>query len=139
MNLTKITALLSERSARDLTGVVAEIESAIAAGTVPNTLFSDAKYTFNRAAEQAAEAYLATGPHAEKHTQSDWWLAAYKADAFVHGAHNIPSAIKRAEKAGIAEYNAFLTELLPLHALLQQAKPLIKKRCELPRVKRVQL
>lgn len=116
---------------------VAELRSAVDAGRVPNALFVAAKDTINREVERQAEAFLATGPHVAKHHQSDWWLAAYSASAFVYGAHSIPTALKRADKAqGLREYAAFLkTELLPVHELVQAAKPLIVKRGDMPKVR----
>lgn len=124
---------MTDRLAR----TVAELKAAVESGMVPNAMFVAAKDTINREVERAAEAFLSTGPHATNHNQSDWWLAAYRADAFVSGAHNVPAALKRAEKVdGLRDYAAFLrTELLPVHALMQSAKPLIVKRGDMPKVR----
>src|SRR4051812_8673701 len=115
---------------------VAQLQSAVASGMVPNALFTAAKDTVNREVDRLAEAFLATGPHTVRHHQSDWWLAAYQANAFVSGAHSVPSVIKRASKAGLREYVAFIrTELLPVYDVLQAAKPLIVKRGDMPKVR----
>jgi hypothetical protein len=135
IELTTINAHLSERRIGYLSGAVAALDSAVAAGMVPNKLFTDAKGTINYAVNEAVEAFLKTGPHEAKHHQSDWWLGAYHADALVSGTHGIPAALKRVKKAGnLTAYEAFLTALLPLRELLERAKPLIKKG-ELPKVR----
>lgn len=134
MNYTQhLRPYLSER----LTANVADLETAVAAGRVPNTLYTAAKETINRAVEEGAEAFLDTGPHktVPAHHKSDWWLAAYRADAFARGAHTLPTVLKRAEKANLTEYAALLTAMLPLRALLENAKPLIVKRGDMPKVK----
>lgn len=139
--LATINPHLSERRAAYLERAVSGLQAAVAAGWVANKAFSDAKDSINRAVEEAAEAFLKSGPHVkgrdgQSHHQSDWWLGAYDADAFVRGAHSIPSALKRAKKAGLVEYSDFIAAaLLPLRELLDEAKPLIKKRNELPKVK----
>jgi hypothetical protein len=126
-----ITALLPhipERQAFNVAKGIDALEAGIVAGEVKNVAFTDAKDAISRAVEDGAEKFLATGPHEQKHHQSDWWLGAYHADAFVSGWHDLPTKLKRAEKAGLAEYAAFLKTLMPLHALMAQAKPLIVKR-----------
>lgn len=128
MNLVRLTPHLPERHRAGFPATIARLEAAVAAGSVPNPLFNDTKSTINWCVEKGADAFLATGPHDKQHHQSDWWLGAYHNDAFVHGAHNIPTALKRAQKAGMVEYSLFLHSLLPLHDLLQAAKPLIVKR-----------
>jgi hypothetical protein len=121
--------------------LVEKLEAAVAAGMVPNVLFNEAKDIINRAVEESSEEFLASGPHVkgrngEPHHQSDWWLDAYDADAFVRGAHGLPSALKRVQKAGnLKAYEEFLLKLMPLNALLASAKPLIKKKGELPPVR----
>jgi hypothetical protein len=139
---TMINAHLKAHRAERLTEVVEHLQAAIKAGVVPNTLFTDAKETINRIVEEAAEAFLQSGPHVvgrngEPHDQSDWWLDAYDADAFVHGAHAVPAVLKRAQKHdGLKEYSSFIANaLLPLNELLATAKPLIRKRNELPKVR----
>jgi hypothetical protein len=136
VNLGAIAPYLQPRSNEWLVKAVEQIEAGIAAGMVPNKQFSDAKDWINRAVHDSAEAFLNSGPHEQKHHQSDWWLAAYQGDAFISGAHNVPSALKRAQKiAALGDYAAFISNaLLPLHGLLASAKPLIKKRGELPKV-----
>jgi hypothetical protein len=133
-------AFLSERRASALAEVITQLETAIASGVVPNALFVPAKDTLNRAVTEAAEAFLATGPHAvgrdgQAHHQSDWWLGAYDHDAFVSGLHTLPIVLKRAQTNGLTDYAAFVAGLLPLRTLLETAKPLIKKKGELPVVK----
>jgi hypothetical protein len=135
MQLTTVTKHLPEARARYLDLAVAKLAAGVEAGIVPNTQFTGAKDTFNRIVEEGAEAFLAIGPHTKGHHQSDWWLAAYDADAFVRGTHTLPTVLKRAEKAGLTAYAAFIRELLPLRDLLEAAKPLVKKKGELPKVK----
>lgn len=136
MNLSKIIPLLSDRRAGTLIGAVKVLEDGIAAGSVRNVDFNDAKDTINRAIEEGAAAFLTTGPHSNKHPQSDWWLAAYACEAFVHGASNVVAALKRAKayQTSLIPYTTFLTQLLPLVALIQVAKPLIVKRQDQPKV-----
>lgn len=138
IDLKTITPHLTERYAAFLTKAVADLEAAVHTGMVPNKLFTDCKDTFNRAAEQAGEAFLKTGPAGSRdgqpHHQSDWWLKAYDNDAFVRGLHTLPTVIARATKAGMTDYVAFLGALLPIRNLMETAKPLIKKRNELPKV-----
>lgn len=130
IDLTKINALIPLFRIARFRDAVAKLEAAVNAGVVPNATFVDAKDTLNRRIEDAAEAFLATGPHAQNHTQSDWWLAAYNADAFVRGAHGLPTTIKRARTVtSLSAYADFMeNELLPLANLLKAAKPLIRKR-----------
>lgn len=129
MNLSAIIPHLNERRAEQLPAIVAKLETAIASGIVPNTLMTDAKWIINSVAHDATEAFLSSGPRTEEHHMSVWWRAAYDADAFVSGAINIPTAIKRTAKiAALKEYNEFLNVLMPLHTMLQAAKPLIVKR-----------
>lgn len=137
MDLHAINARLSERRQFYLDMAVTQIETEIKVGIVPNATFNGAKETINRAIEEAAEAFLQLGPHEAKNRQSDWWLSAYNADAFVRGAHGVPFALKRAEKAkDLIEYATFIrVALLPLSELLATAKPLIVKKQNLPKVK----
>lgn len=129
MSTSFILKHLTERRASMAQNAIDILEAGVAAGEIKNALYLDAKDTVNRAMEEAAEAFLATGPHKQKHNQSDWWLAAYEAEAFLHGAHYLPAALKRAQKAaGLKEYAAFLAALSPLAELLAAAKPLIVKR-----------
>jgi hypothetical protein len=131
IDLAAALAVLPENKGYNLIATVAELEAAVASGKVMNKLVTDAKFIFNRRVEESAEAFLATGPHAQQHNQSDWWLGAYHADALVSGSHNLPAALKRVEKqGGLDAYATFLKALLPLNELLQAAKPLIVKRGE---------
>lgn len=140
MDLKPIFPHLTERRAAMAINAVVDLEAAVASGMVPNKMFVEAKDTFSRIADEAAEAFLKTGPHIKgrngvTHHQSDWWLDAYDHDAFVSGTHTLPTVLKRAQKAGLTEYAALLAALLPLRELLEAAKPLVKKRGELPKVK----
>lgn len=134
---TQIYKHLPAPRAERLLDTITKLGMAMRDGMVPNTMFIDAKDTFNRAVDQSAEAFLQTGPHntVPTHAQSDWWLAAYSANAFVSGTHTLPTILARATKAGLTEYAAFLTDLLALRTLLEAAKPLVKKRGELPKVR----
>ena len=141
MDFAKISPHLSERRSGQFERSVAELQAAVAAGMVPNKMFVDMKDIINRAIGEAAEAFLKSGPHikgrnGEPHPQSDWWLDAYDADAFVGGAHNLPAALKRAKKhSDLSAYVEFISAMLPLREMLESAKPLIKKRGELPPVR----
>lgn len=136
MNLNPIITRLSPRRAAQVANVVSGLQAAIELGMVPNKMITEAKDILNRATDEAVEAFLKEGPHNEGHHQSDWWLGAYRADAMVRGMHGVPAALKRVQKAGgLTDYAALLTSLLPLRDLLESAKPLIKKRGELPVVK----
>jgi hypothetical protein len=141
VDFAKINPHLSERRSGSFEQSVGALQAAIAAGMVPNKMFVDVKEIINRAIGEAAESFLKSGPHiegrnGEPHHQSDWWLNAYDADAFVSGAHNLPAALKRAKKhGGLSAYAGFISELLPLREMLESAKPLIKKRGELPKVR----
>lgn len=116
--------------------VVAKLRSAVDAGVVPNVLFNEAKDTINRAIDQGVENFLATGPHAQNHHQSDWWLLAYHADALHVSAHRLDTVIRRTMKIrGLNEYVTFLHSMVEYATLLDKARPLIRKRGELPKVK----
>jgi hypothetical protein len=134
MQLAAITTHLTGYHSERITAAVDDLKAAVATGIVPNKLFTEAKDIINHAVETSAEAFLQTGPHEAKHHQSDWWLAAYDADAFVRGAHTLPTVLKRAQKRGLTHYAAFISALLPLRDLLETAKPLIKKKGELPKI-----
>ena len=119
-----------------ITDIVTRLQFAVTDGVVPNVLFKDAKDIINRAFDQGAENFLATGPRQQDHSQSAWWSAAYHADALSVTAHRLLTVIRRTSTvSGLKEYNAFLTSLLPYAQLLEEAKPLVKKRGELPKVK----
>ena len=141
MNFAQISPHLAERRPGSFERSVGELKAAIEAGMVPNKMFVDAKSIINSAIEKAAESFLASGPHVKgrdgkAHHMSDWWLAAYDADAFARGAHVLPAALKRAKKHGeLAAYAEFLSGLMPLREMLESAKPLIKKKGELPPVR----
>lgn len=140
MNLSQIIAHLDERRVANLTAAVETLEAGVARGSIRNIDFNNAKDFINGAVEKGADAFLATGPHVigrngQPHHQSDWWLDAYDADAFVRGASNVATALKRSQKvAGLKDYAAFLAALMPLVELLATAKPLIVKRQDQPKV-----
>lgn len=128
-DLSIIISHLSVRRSDQLIEAFDTLNRAVASGCVPNTLFNDAKDVFNRATDEAVEAFLKTGPKTADHDMSIWWRCAYDADALVSGLHGVPVAIKRASsRDGLAEYRAFLKWLLPVRELLDTAKPLIAKR-----------
>lgn len=126
MDLTAINRYLDPEMTRRrdaLETAVCVLEPAIAAGVVRNKDFVNAKHIVNRVVEEAAEAFL-------KSTSHDKYYA-YHADALVFGAHTLPTVIRRAREAGLDDYADFVeTALLPLRSLLEQAKPLVKKRGE---------
>jgi hypothetical protein len=134
IDLTTFAAHIMRRP-EAFVATVRELETAVTNGMVPNKLVTDAKFTLNRALEESVTAFLITGPHAQRHNQSDWWLGAYHHDALASGLHTLPACLKRAQKAGLTEYAAFLQAWMPVRDLLESAKPLIKKRGELPVVK----
>lgn len=127
-----LSGVLPDRRVAMLWHAVNALEDGIAAGVVRNQAFVQSKDVINRVVEEAAEAFLATGPcYADRH-KSDWWGRAYDAEALIHGAHTLPTVLRRArERFGLDEYADFIEKaLLPLRALLEQAKPLVKKRGE---------
>ena len=140
MNLAPINSHISERRVAMLAGAVETLEAGVAVGSIRNVDFNDAKDTVSRAINEAAEAFLKAGPHivgrnGQPHHQSDYWLYAYDADAFVSGASNVASALKRAQKvAGLKAYADFLAALMPIADLVKAAKPLIVKRQDQPKV-----
>jgi hypothetical protein len=129
-DLDLINPHLSERRQTGLLHAVLVLFQGIEAGRVKNQDFIGAKDTISRAVHDAAEAFLNSGARDESRPHlSAWWSQAYNADAFISGQHNIPAALKRAQKARMTEYATFIAAaLLPLHELLQAAKPLIVKR-----------
>lgn len=134
MDLSAINEHLAPEMSRQreaLAAAVCMLEPAIAAGVVRNRDYVQAKEIINRAVEEAAASFLDTGPHHLGRGRSDWWGYVYAAEAFIHGAHEIPVALRRAREHGINAYAAFIeTALLPLHALLHAAKPMVKKKGE---------
>lgn len=131
MDLSIINPHLPDHRKPMLACVVETIEDAIAAGVVRNKDFTRAKEVINWSVDEAAGAFLRSGP-GKTDTERGLWGRCYDAYAFAHTAHEVPAALKKARKAGnLDEYATFLeATLLPLHALLQAAKPLVKKRGE---------
>ncbi|MBB4377225.1 hypothetical protein [Bradyrhizobium sp. SBR1B] len=133
MDLTAIIARLDPTHPRlhaALRDGVAGLEADVAAGLVRNQDFTKAKEIINRCIEESAESFLKSCP--EPDYRKSWDHFAYEANASISSfdAHNLPAFIKRAKKhGGLVEYASFLEDhLLPLHALIQDAKPLIVKR-----------
>ncbi|CUT11452.1 hypothetical protein BF49_2532 [Bradyrhizobium sp.] len=112
---------------------MAKLEAGIAAGLVRNQDFTKAKEVINRSVEEAAKGFLETDPKNDDRDQR-WWSRAYDADALIASfdVHNLPVVLRRAQKHdGLKEYSDFIAgALMPLHALLQAAKPLVVKRCD---------
>lgn len=135
MDLTKIFPHLTDRRAAQLINASVDLEAAVAKGLVPNTLFTSAKDTFNRVVDEGSEKFLQSGPKFERHNNSDWWSAAYANNAFVSGCHGINAAMKRARKIDdLVPYFEFLRDgLLPLQTLLETAKPLVRKKADMPK------
>lgn len=131
MDLTAINPHLPDHRKPMLAGVVETIEDGIAAGVVRNKDFTRAKEVINWSVDEAAAAFLKSGP-GKTDTERGLWGRCYDAYAFAHSAHEVPAALKKARKAGnLNEYATFLeAALLPLHALLQAAKPMVVKRGE---------
>ncbi len=131
MDLSAITAMLPDHRKAQLADAVDRLEAGVAAGLVRNQDFTKAKEMVNWCVVDAVEAFLKTGPQG-RDGGSNWWLAAYDADALIHSSdvHNLPAILRRSRKhGGLPEYVGFIeAALMPLHGLLQAAKPLIVKR-----------
>lgn len=129
MNLSTIEPFLRDHRKPMLSGVVETLESSVAAGLVRNQDFTRAKQVINWSVDESEDAFLKSGP-ARTAERNDWWSRAYDADALVSGSHTLPAVLKRARKAGnLPEYVDFIERaLLPLHDLLEAAKPLVVKR-----------
>ncbi|MET4240332.1 hypothetical protein [Bradyrhizobium sp. RT10b] len=120
MDFTAVKARLTERRSAMLDAAITKLESGIAAGAVRNADYNDAKDTINRAVDEAFDKYQAETKD-------------YSGRVMVMGAYNLPAAIKEAAKqeaSGAAPLarRPFLEAMLPLHTLLQSAKPLVVKR-----------
>ncbi|CUT14526.1 hypothetical protein BF49_5606 [Bradyrhizobium sp.] len=123
MNLENFARRLREHRVAQLADAVAKLESGIAAGTVKNVDFKDAKDTINRAVDEAYNHYQdETGDYDGR---------------LIMGAYDVPHGIKQAgmsrgeretSEDRIAARRAVLTALLPLHELLQAAKQFVVKR-----------
>ena len=133
MDLSVITALLPDHRKAQLADAVDRLEAGVAAGLVHNQDFTKSKETINWCVESAAKAFLETGPTTDVRYLR-WWSCAYDADALISSfaVHNLPTILRRARAhGGLTEYAGFIeTALMPLHALMQAAKPLIVKRGE---------
>jgi hypothetical protein len=110
-----INPLLSERRVAMLADAVGRVEAAVEAGNVPNTLFTKAKAIINLAVDEAIDEFNKANRD-------------YDFDTLVLGAYNVPAALKEAVAKGATKRASLLTHMLPLHELLQSAKPHIVKR-----------
>lgn len=116
LNLDTINAHISEHRFAQLADAVDRLETMVAAGRVPNTVFLKSKETVNRAVSDAVDRFN------EMHRQF------MRFEVLVLGAYNLPAAHKEAVREGANGRAAFLADLLPFHLLLKSAKPLIVKR-----------
>lgn len=132
MNLNTIFDHLPERRRGELYRSVVTLEAGFCNGLVRNQDFTAAKDVINNAVADAAEAFLKGGPPQDAGFERTWWGRAYDANALIASfdVHNLPVFLRRTKAhGGLAEYAAFLEHsLLPLHVLLQAAKPFIVKR-----------
>lgn len=135
MDLTAIIARLDPTHPRlhaALREGVAGLEADVAAGLVRNQDFTKAKEIINHCIEEAAESFLKSCPRYATDYQNSWSHFAYiaKADVSSFEVHNLPAFLRRARQhKGLTEYADFMeSALMPLHALLRAAKPLIVKR-----------
>lgn len=116
LNLDTINAHISEHRVAQLADAVHRLETAVAAGRVQNPVFVKSKGTINLAVSDAVHRFN------ETHRQF------MRFNVLVLSAYNVPAAHKEAVREGADGRAAFLADLLPLHDLLQSAKPLIVKR-----------
>ena len=118
MNLAPFAHRLPDHINAKLADAVAVLESGVDAGVVRNADFVSCKETINWAVDKAYDHYQ------DEHRD-------YGDGPLVMGAYNVPSAIKYATKnrpRNYLERLAVLKSLLPLHELIQAAKPLVVKR-----------
>jgi hypothetical protein len=110
-----INPLLSERRIAMLADAVGRLDAGVEAGNVPNTLFTKSKAVINLAVDEAIGEF--------NRVNRD-----YGFDTLVLGAYNVPAALKEAVAKGATKRASLLAHMLPLHELLQSAKPHIVKR-----------
>lgn len=115
MDLSAFSPRLRTYRIAQLQGLLYRLEEAIEAGVVPNSLFTPTKDAINRAVDEAFDHYQAETKD-------------YSNRVLVMGAYNVPAAIKEAVKQNATGRLELLQALLPLHNLLQAAKPLIRKK-----------
>ncbi|MDA9522537.1 hypothetical protein XI06_20175 [Bradyrhizobium sp. CCBAU 11434] len=118
LNLKTINAHFPEHRAARSADAVDCLETEIAAGRVPNASFVKSKEAINHAVSDAVQEF------SRRHGQS------MQFDVLVLGAYHLPAAHKEAVRACAGGRAGFLADLLPLHELLQSAKPLIVKRSD---------
>ena len=116
MNLDTINTHLSDSRAAMLVDAVDRLELSISAKKVPNVLFTKAKEIINLAVSEAVGGFNTINRHHMLY------------DVLVLGAWNLPAAHKEAVEEGDEKRTDFIAQMLPLHQLLQAAKPLIVKR-----------
>ena len=116
LKLEKISTHLSERQASMLADAVVRLKMAVDAGRIPNPVFVNAKETINRAVSEAVTKFNTIHRH---HMIFD---------VLVMGAWNLPAAHKEAVEANAEVRVDFIADMLPLHQLVQAAKPLVVKR-----------
>lgn len=114
MNLDPIRPYLDAARFDRLASMVTKLETAIAAGQVRNVDLVDAKFIINRRVEEIVDTF-------DK-------VHGYGFDVLVMSAYNVPAALKEVTKKKNDPRAALLRALLPLHELLQAAKPLVVKR-----------
>jgi hypothetical protein len=114
MDLAAILPHVPQRRVEPLLDAVSVLEAGVAAGAVPNTEFVRSKEAINRAVWDVHDELQRT--------------VFRGLDTLVMGAWNIPAALKEARKLEMCAAIDVLTAMLPLHELLQKAKPLIVKR-----------
>lgn len=123
MDLSAINPRLDHLREAQLTAAVVVLEAGIAAGVIKNVDFKDAKDTINRAVDEAYNHYQdETGDYDGR---------------LIMGAYDVPHGIKQADMSRgeretdedrVSDRRAVLQVLLPLHELLQAAKPFVVKR-----------
>lgn len=114
MNLAPLTAYLTADQLDRLAASVAKLEKLVAAGALRAIDIADAKFIIGRMVERAVDSFdKANG---------------YGHDVMVSGAYSVPAAIKDMDRKSNTKRAAFLRSLLPLHQLLEAAKPLVVKR-----------
>jgi hypothetical protein len=113
-DLEPINVYLSDRRIAMLAAAVEQLWSAVESRRVPNKIFTAAKSSINLAVCDAADAY--------RKATSD------RDFGVIISAHDLLAAHKAAVRDVAEDRAAFLSLLLPLRTLLQDAKPHIVKR-----------
>jgi hypothetical protein len=118
LKLETINAHIPEHRVAELADAVDRLETAVAAARVPNPTFVKSKEAINRAVSDAVSQFNKAHRHFMQF------------DVLVVGAYSLSAAHKEAVRECADGRAAFLADLLPLHHLLQSAKPLILKRSD---------